>query len=112
MTHSFYASVPYLFLRIIGSPITDHRSPVTNPQSPLLPGHSLGRILDRVNDVRVTGATTQISFQRMSDLLAAGFGISLEQLHPGDDHSGRAIAALQTMAFPESLLNRVQFPVP
>src|SRR5438046_6530458 len=80
--------------------------------SPLLPGHFLCRIFDGVNDVRVTGATTQISFQRVSNLLAAGFGISLEQLDPGDDHSGRAIAALQTMAFPESLLNRMQYPVP
>jgi hypothetical protein len=44
----------------------------------------------------------------MGDFLAAGAGIVLQELSPGQDHAGGAIAALQGVAFPESFLHRMQ----
>ena len=83
----------------------------THQQSPFLLRHFLRRILNRVNDVRVTGAPAQVAFQRVSDLFTGRFGIALEQLRAGQDHTGSAIATLQAVAVPKTLLHRVQLAV-
>jgi hypothetical protein len=61
--------------------------------------------------MRVTGASAQITLDGMRDVLARRRRIALQQLHPRQDHAGRAITALQTVAFPESFLHRMQLPV-
>src|SRR5712671_7286137 len=105
MSQMFYSSVPYLFLRAIGSPVSEHVSQVTNHLSPSHSGHFLRRKLDRVNDMRVARATTQIAFQRVSDLRAIGIGSPIEQLDTGHDHARGAITALETVAFPKPFLH-------
>src|SRR5213594_1887949 len=67
-----------------------------------------GRLRDGVDDVRIPGAATQIAVQAVRDLLAARRAILAEQVHGGHDHPGRAEAALQAVAVPEALLNRMQ----
>ena len=37
--------------------------------------------------------------------------MALQKLHTGHDHTGRAVAALQAVAFPETFLYGVQLPV-
>ena len=61
--------------------------------------------------MRVAGATTQIAFQCLGDLRAVGLRIPLEQLHSGQDHAGRAVTTLQTVAFPKPFLHGMQFAV-
>src|SRR5207249_774898 len=83
----------------------------THQRSPFLLRHFLRRILNRVNDVRITGAAAQVAFQRVRDLFARWLGIALEQLRAGQDHAGSAIAALQAVALPKSLLHRMQYAI-
>src|SRR5262245_18630973 len=73
--------------------------------------HLFGGALHRLDNVLVAGASAQIAFQAVTDLVRAGVRIALQDLSRGHDHSGRAIAALQAMVLPEALLNRVQFAV-
>src|SRR5205823_5269934 len=69
------------------------------------------RVLDRLHDVLVTRATAEVAFERVPDLLVGRMRVALEQRHARQDHARRAVAALQTVFLPESLLNRVQFAV-
>jgi hypothetical protein len=75
------------------------------------PRHLFARRLDGVDDVRVTGASTQVALNAVRDLLACGLWISLKQLDPGQNHPRSAIAALETVTLPESLLDGMQFAV-
>src|SRR5947208_2174999 len=68
----------------------------------------LRRLRDSVDDVRIPGAATQIAAQAMRDLLAVRRRVLAEQVHGGHDHPRRAEAALQAVAVPEALLNRMQ----
>src|SRR2546430_16555414 len=47
----------------------------------------------------------------MPNLVARRIWIPIDDLGRGYDHSGRAIATLQTVMFPESLLHRMQLPI-
>src|SRR5206468_5072777 len=80
-------------------------------RSPFLPGHFLRRILNRVDDVRITGAAAQVAFQCVRDLFARWLWIALEQLRAGQDHAGSAIAALQAVALPKTLLHGMQLAI-
>ena len=73
--------------------------------------HLLCRRINRVDDVRVAGATTKVAFNAVSDLLACRLGIALQKLHPGQNHSRRAITALQPVTFPKALLHRMQLSI-
>ena len=53
--------------------------------------------LDRVDDVGVAGATAQITLQAVRDLVARRARRIGEQLHGGQDHPGRAEAALEAV---------------
>lgn len=70
-----------------------------------------GRVLNRVDDMRVAGATAEVAFQTMDDFFSGGARVCLQEMHSGHDHSRRAVAALQRMAFPKSLLHGVQFAI-
>lgn len=59
----------------------------------------------------VAGATAEIAFDGVGDLLARGPGIALEQLDASHDHAWRAITALQTVTFPEALLDWMELAI-
>ena len=61
--------------------------------------------------MRIPRAPAQIALNAMRDLLATGFGIALKQLDPGHDHTRSAVTALQAVAFPETLLHRMELTV-
>src|SRR5947207_15792097 len=59
----------------------------------------------------ITGATAQISIQPMPNLFARRIWIAINNLGRSYDHPGRAIAALQSVMFPEPFLDRMQLPI-
>ena len=59
----------------------------------------------------ITCAAAQIALQSVTNLFIRGLRIAVEDLRASNDHSGSAVAALQTMAFPETFLNRVQLAI-
>ena len=76
-----------------------------------LSAHLIRRVFHGVDDVLVTGAAAEIAFQPVTDLLFGRARILPEQSASGHYHSGRAVAALQAMAFPESFLQWVESAV-
>src|SRR5687767_9986395 len=76
-----------------------------------LSAHLIRRVFHGVDDVLVTGAAAEIAFQPVTDLLFGRARILPKQSASGHDHSGRAVAALQAVAFPESFLQRVESAV-
>src|SRR5579859_1818490 len=77
-----------------------------------LPGrsraHGLGRGLHGLDDVHVTGAAAEVAFEALADLVFGRIGVLLEKVGRGHDEAGRAVAALQAVLVPESLLDGVQ----
>src|SRR5712691_6413385 len=69
------------------------------------------RELHRLDDVLIPGAAAKVSFQSMTDLFPRRIRIAIQKLCARDNHSGRAIAALQTVLFPETFLHRIQLAV-
>ena len=61
--------------------------------------------------MRIPRAPAQVALNAVRDLLTAGFGVALEQLDAGHDHTRRAVTALQAVAFPEAFLHRMQLAV-
>src|SRR5205085_54758 len=68
-------------------------------------------VLDSFDDMLVAGAAAEIAFEAVAYLFARRAGISFEQLRGRHDHAGRAIAALQAVAFPEALLHGMKLAV-
>src|SRR5215510_4201117 len=68
-------------------------------------------VLNGFDDVLVSGAATDVAFKSVANIFAGRAGVTVEQLRCGDDHAGRAVAALQSMSFPESFLHRMEFAV-
>ena len=60
--------------------------------------------LDRVNNRLVTGAAAVIATDFVADLLARGRAIARQQFRGGQQHSGRAKAALQRVSLYECFL--------
>src|SRR4029079_5418604 len=71
----------------------------------------LRRMCDRIHDVRVAGAPAQVAAQAFRDLPSSRRRLVSEEMHRRHHHAGRAEATLETVAFPEALLNRVQSSV-
>src|SRR5436853_3576206 len=71
----------------------------------------LSRVFHSLDDMLITGAATQIAFQPMPDLVARRIWIAIDNLGRGYDHPGCAVAALQTVMFPEPFLHRMQLPI-
>ena len=63
---------------------------------------------DGVDDRLVAGAAADVAGDRVDDVVAARVGIAVEQRLGGDDHAGRAEAALRGEAFGEGALQRMQ----
>src|SRR5207244_9612515 len=78
----------------------------------LLSGHMFGGPLDRLHDVVVAGAATEVALELVADLLFRRLRIPLEQLVGGPDHTRRAEAGLETVLLPEPLLDRMTLAVP
>src|SRR4029077_17969674 len=74
-------------------------------------GHLLRRVLDRLDDVVVAGAATEVAFEAVANLGLAGALVPLEELVGGHDHARGAEAALEAMLLPEALLDRVELPI-
>ena len=69
------------------------------------------RVLHGLHDVVVARAAAQVALEPEPDLLLGGVRVLLQQVDALHDHPGRAEAALQPVALPERLLDRVQLPV-
>ena len=61
--------------------------------------------------MRIAGTPAQVALDAVRDFLATGFGIALEQLDAGHDHTRSAVSALQTVALPETFLHRMELTV-
>src|SRR6185295_9723540 len=70
-----------------------------------------GGVLDRVDDVLVAGAAAQIPRDALADLPLGWRRRVVEKRHRRHDHARRAVAALQAVLLPESLLQRMQLAV-
>jgi hypothetical protein len=71
----------------------------------------LRRVLDCVDDVRVTSATAEIAVERVPNLVTRRRPVPLEKLNDGHNHARCAIATLKAVALPEAFLNAMQFPI-
>src|SRR5262245_59229231 len=74
-------------------------------------GHLLRCVLDRLDDVVVTGAATEVALEEVADLGLARTLVPLEELVGRHDHPGRAEAALEPVLLPEGVLDRMELPV-
>src|SRR5437660_11353311 len=72
--------------------------------------HHRRRRFDRLDDVHVPGAPAEVALQTLSDVVIGRVWVLRQQVGGGQDESGRAVAALQSVLVPESLLERVQLP--
>src|SRR4029078_9352866 len=70
--------------------------------------HLVGRPLDGLDDVLVSGAPANVPLEGVPDFLLAWVRVALQQRDTGHDHAGRAIPTLQAVHLPEALLDRVQ----
>src|SRR6266508_1829262 len=67
-----------------------------------------GVLLDRVQDLAVAGAAAQVAGQLPADPLAAGPRVALQQRPCGEQHAGRAEAALRGAVAEEACLQGVE----
>src|ERR1700736_1693600 len=67
-----------------------------------------GGLLHGFDDVLIAGAAAEVARQRVADRGFVGVGGVLEQDGGRHEHPRRAEAALETVAVPERLLQRVQ----
>ena len=73
------------------------------------PPHCLCRVLDRVDDVLITGTAAEISVKSVADFILGGLRVPHQQLVRDKNHSRSAETALQPVTFPKGLLNRMEF---
>src|SRR6185503_12285071 len=69
-----------------------------------------GRLLHCLDDVLIAGTPAQVAGEPFADVGLARRGVALEQRIGGQQHAGRAVAALQAVLIPEPLLKRMQVP--
>src|SRR3974377_413694 len=96
-------------LRLIEWPMPPPSAVVRGPVVPPSPRPG-GRILDRLDDVHVPGAAAEIAGDRVADLRLRRIRRASEDRDARQHHPRRAVAALQTVLLPETLLNRVELP--
>ena len=73
--------------------------------------HALGGQRDRVDDLLIAGAAAEVAADRVADLVLGRPRVGVEQRLRRDQHSGRAIAALQSMRLAEAVLQDAQLSV-
>jgi hypothetical protein len=71
----------------------------------------LSGVFDRVDDLHVAGAHTQISGQFFANLFFGWIGIARQEGMAGHHHSRRALATLKSVIFDEGFLYRAQLTV-
>src|SRR5918996_5618763 len=76
------------------------------------PRHRVGGGADRLDDVVIAGAATEIALQPLADLVLGRVRIVLQEVDRAHDHAGGAEAALQRVMLAERRLHRVQLAVP
>src|SRR5919198_26971 len=70
------------------------------------------RLVDGLDDVLVAGAAAQVALEPAPDLVVGQpVAVRAEKLDAGHDHPRRAEAALERVALPERLLQRMQLAV-
>ena len=62
--------------------------------------------------MRISRAAAEVTLDAVRNFFAVRFGSALEQLYAGHDHARGAVTALQSVAFPEAFLHRMQLAVP
>src|SRR5579884_564549 len=70
-----------------------------------------GAVLNRLDDVHVAGAATEVAGDAEPDLRLGRVGVLVQQRLGGHDHPGRAEAALQPVLLPEALLQGMKLAV-
>src|SRR5690606_27488580 len=65
-------------------------------------------VLDRPDDVVVAGATAQVAFDGVADLVLGGWLLLLEEPDRRHDHPRRAVATLEPVTLPGALLDGVE----
>jgi len=70
--------------------------------------HQSSAFLDGFDDILITGATTQITFQPLPDLRFVRITMVINQINGTHHHAGCAKPALQPMTGAKSLLHRVE----
>src|SRR5262249_37973175 len=73
-----------------------------------LPFHCPCRVLDRVDDVLIAGATAEVAVESVPDLFFRRLRIPHQQLMRGENHPRSAETALQPVTFPKGLLERME----
>src|ERR1700724_3638424 len=73
--------------------------------------HFIGRVLDRFDNILVSGTAAEITGNRPSDFLFRGMRIPLEKGLCGQNHSGGAKSALKPVFLLKSFLKRVKLPM-
>src|SRR3954469_8992444 len=71
----------------------------------------LGRVLHRLDDVLVPGATAQIALQSMPDLLLGRIRVAIQEGVGGHDHARCAVAALESVHLPKAHLDLVELAI-
>src|SRR4029079_14270375 len=71
-------------------------------------GHLAGRLLDRLDDVHVSGTATQVAADPLADLVLGRRLVLAEEPGSLHDHARGAEAALEAVLVPERLLERVE----
>src|SRR5450631_2368981 len=74
-------------------------------------GQPFGRQLNGFDDVDVARTPTEVARDGLADFELGGLLVSCEQRAAGHHHSRSAIAALQSVLFPEAFLDGVKLPV-
>src|SRR4029077_11645140 len=73
--------------------------------------HGLGGGPDRLDDVHVARAATEVALEPFADLVVGRARVLRQQIRRGHDHPRRAVAALQAVLVPERLLQRMELAV-
>src|SRR5437867_10396924 len=95
--------------RATGRPTTRRPSRVATASAMTMLPARVG--LDGVDDLRVAGAAAEVAFERGADGVAVGARLALQEGERGQEHSGRAEAALHGAVAHERVLQRVQAAV-
>src|SRR5580698_4025531 len=73
------------------------------------PAHGAGAGSDRLDDVVIAGAAANVALELLADgVVVKVVALAAHHVDRGQDHAGRAIAALQAVVLAERLLHRVQ----
>src|SRR6478672_10825339 len=70
--------------------------------------HGLGGVADGGDDVLIARTATEVSLDRVADLVVGRIGVARQQVDRGHDHARGAEAALQSVLLPEGRLHRVE----